>query len=111
MAGRGQLRPADRAALIQRYHKMQAAQQERGTDLGRLTPREREVLARLTAGLNAATIAAESYTSIHTVRTHIRMILTKLHVNTQGAAIALAVRQGFQRPPFEPVLSLGSWRL
>jgi DNA-binding NarL/FixJ family response regulator len=92
MQGRGQLLPAHRAALMERYRTMQTARQDAGAGLSKLTPRERVVLARLADGLSAASIAAESYTSNHTVRTHIRTIFTKLEVNTQAAAIALAVQ-------------------
>jgi len=106
MHGRGQLLPAQRADLIERYRTAQAAQRESGKRLSRLSPRERVVLARLTEGLNAATIATESFTSIRTVQTHIHRILTKLDVNSQGAAIAIAVRNRRQPPPINPSL----WR-
>ena len=39
-----------------------------------LSPREREVLGRLTEGATAGTIAAETHTSIRTVQTHIRRL-------------------------------------
>ena len=106
MQGRGHLLPAERADLIERYRTAQAAQRESGMRLSRLSPRERVVLARLTDGLNAAMIATESFTSIRTVQTHIHRILTKLDVNSQGAAIAIAVRNRRQPPPINPSL----WR-
>jgi DNA-binding NarL/FixJ family response regulator len=67
-----------------------------------LSPREREVLGRLTEGAAAATIAAETHTSIRTVQTHIHRILTKLEVSSQLAATAIAVRHRSQPPPIRP---------
>ena len=59
-----------------------------------LTPREREVLARLCAGQSAKRIAAEKLVSAHTVRNHIRNILVKLGVHSQLEAVAVARRLG-----------------
>lgn len=58
--------------------------------LGRLTVREREVLAALGEGRSAQEIADGLVVSIGTVRTHIRAILSKLGVSTQLAAVAKA---------------------
>ena len=64
-----------------------------------LSPREREVLGRLTEGATAGAIAAETHTSIRTVQTHIHRILTKLDVSSQLAATAIAFRHRRQPPP------------
>lgn len=61
--------------------------------LGRLSHRERQVLGRLAEGLTAREIAAESVVSLHTVRTQIRSILSKLEVSSQLAAVALLRRR------------------
>jgi DNA-binding NarL/FixJ family response regulator len=100
--GRGQLPPAERAALIKRYQEVMGARRKNAERLRTLSPREREVLGRLTEGATAATIAAETYTSIRTVQTHIHRILTKLQVSSQLAATAIAVRHRSQPPPIEP---------
>ena len=60
-----------------------------------LSPREQAVLARMVAGESAETIAARSYVSLATVRSQIRSILTKLGVNTQLAAVAMARRESW----------------
>ncbi len=65
----------------------------------RLTPRETQVLADLTCGKSAKSIARESRLSEATVRTHIRSVLAKLGVNSQLAAVALARDLGFTPHP------------
>jgi DNA-binding NarL/FixJ family response regulator len=62
--------------------------------LGRLTAREREVLAALERGKSAEEIRTELYVSLATVRSHIRSILTKLEVTSQLAAVAVARSYG-----------------
>jgi DNA-binding NarL/FixJ family response regulator len=100
--GRGHLPPAERAALIKRYQEVMGTHRKDTERLKTLSPREREVLGRLTEGATAATIAAETHTSIRTVQTHIHRILSKLGVSSQLAATAIAVRHRSQPPPIEP---------
>jgi DNA-binding NarL/FixJ family response regulator len=100
--GRGQLPQAERAALIKRYQEVLATRRKDAERLNSLSPREREVLGRLTEGATAAAIAAETHTSIRTVQTHIHRILTKLEVNSQLAAIAIAFRHRTQPAPIRP---------
>jgi PAS domain S-box-containing protein len=57
-----------------------------------LSPREREVLALIAAGLNAAQVALELYLSPLTVRTHVRNAKEKLQAHTVAQAIAIALR-------------------
>jgi DNA-binding NarL/FixJ family response regulator len=59
-----------------------------------LTPREREVLGLLAAGLSQGQIAARLYLSPKTVATHIQRILTKLGVHSRAQAVAVAHRDG-----------------
>jgi two-component system nitrate/nitrite response regulator NarL len=59
-----------------------------------LTPREREVLGLLGAGLRQAAIADRLVLSPKTVSTHIQRILTKLGVHSRAQAVALAHREG-----------------
>lgn len=69
----------------------------------RLTNREQEVLAALTEGKSADTIAKETVTSVRTVRGHIQSVLDKLGVNSQLAAVAKArTAQWRPRPPGDP---------
>jgi len=58
-----------------------------------LTPRQRDVLARLVAGHHAREIASELGISVLTVRSHVRSILEALEVGSQLEAVAFAVRK------------------
>ncbi|HWM39904.1 MAG TPA: response regulator transcription factor [Streptomyces sp.] len=59
-----------------------------------LTPREREVLRCMVAGLGRKAVAERLYLSPHTVRTHMQNVLGKLNVHSTLAAVALARRAG-----------------
>jgi len=71
--------------------KQQAVPSLRGT-YG-LTPREREILERLTEGHLQKYIARELLLSRHTVDTHLRNIFGKLHVHSGTAAVAKALQE------------------
>jgi predicted ATPase/DNA-binding NarL/FixJ family response regulator len=59
-----------------------------------LTPREREVLALLAAGLTNKEIASQLISSVHTVNSHVKSIFAKLGVTTRAAATRAALAQG-----------------
>jgi DNA-binding NarL/FixJ family response regulator len=59
-----------------------------------LTPRERDVMARICAGERLTQIAADWGVSIKTVSTHKVRLMEKLNVATSADLIKLAVRQG-----------------
>jgi DNA-binding CsgD family transcriptional regulator len=60
----------------------------------RLTPREREVLSLMAAGVGTRDVAARLAISSATVRNHVQRILRKLGVHTRRAALAAARRAG-----------------
>ena len=62
--------------------------------LGRLTPRETEVLQALATGETAGAIAVSLGISRLTVQSHIKSILAKLGVHSKIEAITLAWREG-----------------
>jgi len=62
--------------------------------VGSLTPREREVLRCMVAGLGRKAVAERLCLSPHTVRTHMQNVLGKLDVHSTLAAVALARRAG-----------------
>ncbi|MCX2183181.1 response regulator transcription factor [Streptomyces sp. SKN60] len=66
-----------------------------------LTPREREVLRCMVAGLGRKAVAERLFLSPHTVRTHMQNVLGKLGVHSTLAAVALARRAGVD-PAEEP---------
>lgn len=98
--GRAVLSERARREMLERHRAAQRAGGKDAQRLSTLTAKEREVLDQLTAGASAAEIAEAGYTSIRTVRAHIRRILAKLEVNSQGAATAIA-RQ--HHPPAPPI--------
>jgi DNA-binding NarL/FixJ family response regulator len=59
-----------------------------------LTPREREVLTMLAEGASTEEIGSTLFLSLHTVRNHVRNILTKLHARTKLEAVVVAARAG-----------------
>jgi DNA-binding CsgD family transcriptional regulator len=59
-----------------------------------LTPREREVLALMAAGLSSRAVAAKLGISYTTVRTHIRSLGGKLGVHSKLEAIVKAREMG-----------------
>jgi DNA-binding NarL/FixJ family response regulator len=69
---------------------------EREVLLARLTPREREILDLLAAGLRVDAIASQLYLTRSTVRTHIQHLMAKLKVHS--AVSAVAVTRGASLP-------------
>jgi DNA-binding NarL/FixJ family response regulator len=59
-----------------------------------LSPREREVLALVTAGQTNRAIAEMLCVSTNTVKTHVTSLLRKLQVNSRVQLAALATRHG-----------------
>jgi PAS domain S-box-containing protein len=65
----------------------------------RLTPRQREVLELVAAGLSTSEIAKKLTLSTETVRNHLRSVFRELHVHNRPEAIAAARRLGLLAPP------------
>ena len=63
-----------------------------------LTTREKEVLALLATGRSTTQMVDELFLSVHTVRNHIRNILTKLQTCSRLEAVAVATRIGIVAP-------------
>jgi two-component system, NarL family, nitrate/nitrite response regulator NarL len=59
-----------------------------------LTPREREVLARLVRGESTTNMARAMGVRLSTTRTHVDSVLIKLGVHSRLEAVAYAVREG-----------------
>jgi two-component system, NarL family, nitrate/nitrite response regulator NarL len=64
-----------------------------------LTPREREVLARLVHGEGTTSMARSMGVRLSTIRTHIDSVLIKLGVHSRLEAVAYAVREGIVDVP------------
>jgi two-component system, NarL family, nitrate/nitrite response regulator NarL len=89
-SGEAVMPEARRYELIQNWQRQRSDNQDMRTKLGRLTPREEEVLAALSEGKRVRDIASEWYVSEATVRTQVKSVLAKLGVTSQIAAVAFA---------------------
>src|SRR5262245_21115379 len=67
--------------------------------VGKLTPREREILGCLAEGLASGAIAGRLAISRATVRNHTQRILAKLNVHTRLAAVARGYATGLIAMP------------
>jgi DNA-binding NarL/FixJ family response regulator len=59
-----------------------------------LSPRQREVLELLAAGMTSAAIAERLVVSVETVRTHVKGLLRRLGAKDRTHAISLAYQRG-----------------
>lgn len=66
--------------------------------LDELTPRETEILTTIAEGLSNAEIAHKFFLSEATVKTHVRRILTKLHLRDRVQAVVYAYETGLVVP-------------
>jgi len=76
------------------------AQNREGEDLGRLSPRELEVLEMTSFGLTNAEIAVRLQVSVHAVKFHLAAIYRRLGVaNRTEAAVTYLRAQSAQATP------------
>jgi NarL family two-component system response regulator LiaR len=89
-AGRPTLAPEAAEALV---HAVRSASHQ--PEIGHsLTPREREVLTLMVAGLNNPEIAERLTVSRSTAKFHVSRILSKLGVSNRTEAVALTIQHG-----------------
>ncbi|MBW1604256.1 response regulator transcription factor [Streptomyces sp. JJ66] len=88
--------PSTTRRLIDRFSPLLPSAQEPagGTELERLTDREREVLLLVAQGLSNGEIAAHLVLSEATVKTHVGRILAKLGLRDRVQAVVLAYETG-----------------
>jgi two-component system nitrate/nitrite response regulator NarL len=96
LAGEAALPPKLAAGLIDEYTRLAArpAAVIEPENAYELTEREREVLSLIATGAANKEIATELALSLHTVKSHVRNILNKLHVANRRQAARLAVKKG-----------------
>jgi len=73
---------------------MRCGERAAGTSAPELTPREREVVAKVALGRRRQEIADELFISDATVKTHLRNAMHKLDVRSQAQLIAVALARG-----------------
>ncbi len=93
LAGEAVLPPKLAARLVSEFARLAVRPvPEPPSDVHDLTPRERETLDLIAAGASDKEIAAQLTLSLHTVKSHVRSILTKLHAANRREAARLAGR-------------------
>lgn len=88
------LAPSELAVLLREARSERALRQARTEQLGRLTPRERDVLALLGEGLSDKEISSRLGVGKDTVHTHMVNLLGKLGAESRLQALIVAVRHG-----------------
>jgi DNA-binding NarL/FixJ family response regulator len=89
--------PAVTGRLIERFTTRPDPLRRR-PDLGRLTPRELEVLHLIAEGLSNGEIAARLVVTEHTAKTHVAHILDKLGLRDRVQAVVVAYESGLVTP-------------
>ena len=98
LAGEAVLPPKLAARLVEEFARLanRPAPESPPSDIHDLTPRERETLDLIAAGATDKEIAAQLTLSLHTVKSHVRSILAKLHAANRRQAARLAAREDRQ---------------
>jgi DNA-binding NarL/FixJ family response regulator len=94
LAGEPVLPPKLAMRLLSEFARQTNAPPAQAPDAPDLSARELEVLHLIAAGAPDKDIAAQLTLSLHTVKSHVRSILNKLHAANRRQAARQAVRQG-----------------
>jgi DNA-binding NarL/FixJ family response regulator len=96
LVGDAALPPKLAARLVEEFARMvnQPATMPYLKEIPDLTPREQDVLDQLAAGATDKAIAIQLSISVHTVKSHVRSILNKLHAVNRRQAARFAAQQG-----------------
>jgi DNA-binding CsgD family transcriptional regulator len=85
--------------LILAFEVRQPPSEPVGRPRPQLTPRQREILDLIAAGLSTAEVASELTLSPETVRNHLRSVFRELRAHTRVEAIVAAHRLGLLAAP------------
>lgn len=97
--GEAAIPPVLGTRMLEEFRRIsQSEDQESGQIEEALTLREKEVLSLAARGASNLEIAERLHVSIHTVKTHIRKILAKLHKNRRYEAADYALKTGLISP-------------
>ncbi len=98
-------KPFDPSELVARVRRFSRRHERNGNGLseapgrlGRVAPREREILFLLADGVSPDDIADRLVISPKTVSTHVQNVLAKLGVGTRVQAVALALHERAHQP-------------
>lgn len=96
-AGESLLSPAVTNTVIERLAREPEPDPMAGRRLRQLTPRERDVLLLIARGLTNSEIAASLQVEESTVKTHVKRILSKLHLRDRVQAVIFVYESGMVR--------------
>ena len=101
LVGEAVLPPKLARRLLDEFARLANRPQPEATTTTDLTSRELEVLQLIATQASDKEIAAQLNLSLHTVKTHVRNILGKLHAVNRRHAATLAAQEGLlkRRPP------------
>ena len=105
LQGEAHLPPKLAANLLEEFSRIEKnapLSRPTGSDFPDLTSREQDVLHLIARRATDKEIAAQLSISIHTVKTHVRNILSKLHLSNRRQAGRLATQKGLVNPPNYP---------
>lgn len=86
--------PHELVGLLQLAARHRARDAQMQLQLAQLTPRERDLLQALAAGLSDKEIADRLFLSVRTVQGHMANVLDKLGVDSRLQALVVALRHG-----------------
>jgi DNA-binding NarL/FixJ family response regulator len=96
--GEALLAPSVTRRLIADVTRRRSAPRSPHPRLDALTPREREVLELIAAGLSNTEIAERLFVAEQTVKTHVGKVLSKLSLRDRAQAVVLAYESGLVTP-------------
>jgi DNA-binding NarL/FixJ family response regulator len=86
--------PQEVIEAVRRVAREQSRNHEVQLLIGKLTPRERDLLQALAEGLSDKEIAERLYVGVGTVRSHMTHLLAKFGVDSRLQALVFAIRYG-----------------
>jgi DNA-binding NarL/FixJ family response regulator len=98
MQGEAAITPAMGSRMLEEFRRISQLASQEPQKVEALTQRELEILSLVTVGDTNHEIAAKLQISIHTVKTHMRRILAKLHQVHRYEAASFALRGGLIPP-------------